>query len=105
MNKWIFENPYLLFNDLDGDNYEIRDLTGGYTVHVVNHVTPDQDKKIASINKHLVEFKHLHKKTFISLFAMHPSTKIPASKRGFLLGGRPDLNRRPPEPQSGALTS
>ncbi len=60
ITKWIFENPYLLFKDLDGDNYDLTDLKGGYIVHVVNHVTPAQREKIAMLEDHLATFKQVN---------------------------------------------
>lgn len=60
VHKWIFDNPYLLFNELDGDTFKEQDLTGGYMVQLVNQVTPDQRDKIAQLENLVEAFKQMN---------------------------------------------
>lgn len=60
LTDWIFENPYLLFRELDGDNYDPQDLSGGYVVQVVNQVTPEQQAKLDELENLQEEFKQVN---------------------------------------------
>jgi hypothetical protein len=60
LNEWIFYNPYLLFRDLDGDNYQFDGFMGGYSVNVVNQVTAEQTLILAVLENHLADFKQVN---------------------------------------------
>lgn len=60
LTDWIFENPYLLFRDIDGDNYNPHDFSGGYVVQVVNQVTHEQQAQLDELENLQEEFKQVN---------------------------------------------